>query len=210
MRLVVVFIFLTKLTFAQDTLRMQYTFGYSQYFVLKENNCFELFFHHCTGTTYGKGKVKKGLFKWIFKFDDHPCQESHVVIDSSLTSDSIKINLFEFPDSSVYEPMLFRIEKDKVSYFQGFSFPKSKIATDSLLIYVDDNYQFKLKSIARANMVDIYMFTGWLTYFDCKEMVLHKRKKKFFERDFTYDVNQEEPWKKTKKRYKNWYIITLN
>lgn len=123
MRLLIAFIFLTKLSFAQDTLRMQYTHGYSKYFVLNESNDFELFFHHCTGTTYGKGKVRKGLFKWVFKFDEHPCQESLVVIDSSLTSDSIKINLFEFPDSTVYEPIFFRVNKENFSYFQGFTYP---------------------------------------------------------------------------------------
>jgi hypothetical protein len=209
MRLVVVFIFLTKLTFAQDTLRMQYTFGYSQYFVLKENNGFELFFNHCTGRTYGKGKVKKGLFKWVFTFDAHPCQESHVVIDSITPSDSIKINLFEFPDSTIYEPMFFGVDKEKLAYFQGLTYPKSKFTSESVSIYVDGDL-FKLKNISRANTVNIYLFSGWLTYFDCKEMVLHKRKKRFFEHDFTFEENEEKPWKKTKKRFKNWYKFTDN
>lgn len=136
--LVVCFLFTAHFFNAQDTLRMQYTHGYSQYFVLKENNGFELFFHHCTGTTYGKGNVKKGLFKWVFIFDEHPSQESDVVIDSSFSSNSIEI-------------------------------------------------------------------TGWITYFDCKKMVLQKRKNAFFERDVRFEENEEKPWKKTKVRFRNWY-----
>jgi hypothetical protein len=209
MRLLIAFIFLTKLSFAQDTLRMQYTHGYSKYFVLNENNDFELFFNHCTGRTYGKGKVKKGLFKWVFTFETHPCQESRVVIDSIIPSDSIKINLFEFPDSTIYEPMFFLVNRNKLTYFQGFRYPKSKITSDSLLIYLDDNYQFKLKNVSLLSSVDIYLFTGWLTYFDCEKMVLHKRNKAFFERDVNYEEKKEEPWKKTKKRFKNWYKFSV-
>lgn len=183
---------------------MQYTFGYSQYFVLHENDQFELYFHHCTGTTYGKGRVKKGLFKWVFTFDEHPCQESHVVVDSSFLSDSIKINLFEFPDSSQYEPMFFRIEKEKLHFFQGLTYPKSHITSESISICVDGDL-FKVKNTSKLSSVDIYLFTGWLTYFDCKKMVLHKRKNAFFERDVRFDENEEMPWKKTKVRFRNWY-----
>lgn len=199
-------ILLSKLTygFSQDTLRQQNTFGYSKYFVIHEKNQFELFFHHCTGTTYGKGEVKKGLVRWKFIFDEHPIQESFVVKDTSKISDSIVIKLFEFPDTTVYEPMFFGVNKEKLTYFQGITFPKSKFNTDSLSIYVDEDL-FIVKDASRLSSVDIYLFTGWLTYFDCEKMILHKRNKVFFERSFTFEENEEKPWKKTKRRIKEYY-----
>jgi hypothetical protein len=42
---------------------------YSKYYVLNDDGSFEYRFHHCTGTSIGKGKYKKAFGRIVFNFN---------------------------------------------------------------------------------------------------------------------------------------------
>ena len=76
---------------------------YSTYYVIHDDNTFELYFNHCTGLTYGRGEIKRGLNHWKFEYDSLEIRAPYSVCTSSSSSDSISVEIRSLADQQKFK-----------------------------------------------------------------------------------------------------------
>jgi len=187
---------------AQDTLKEQNSVMYSKYYVIKRDNSFELFFHHCTGLTYGRGKVKKGIRCWKFEYDSLNLQVPHSVCEetASTLSDSINVIIRSITDQHEFTPVLIQINNKKLGFDSNKHLSKDEITSDSIqVIYQRDTFYIRHDWRNCAELT-LYLNDNFTTYVSGGTDKLRKRKNEFYLNSFVRIMNEEKYWKKGRRK----------
>lgn len=189
--------------YTQDTLREQNSVMYGKYYVLHENNKFEFFFNHCTGLTYGQGKIKKGLFRWKFKFDELLAQSnaSSYSCSNSEISDSVKFIFRTIIDSNFQSPYSIVINgKKHFTFNTELTLSNKELSSDSIEIIVDGEVLVFNEDISVCNEVTLYLRDLFKTYVNGGKEILKKRNNSFYLTSIVRIKDEENYWKKGKRR----------
>lgn len=151
---------------AQDTLIEQNSVMYSKYYVLHENNRFEFLFHHCTGISYGRGKVNKSTRRWKFEFDSLSKPSISYSCSNIISMDSIRFEFRNNVDSSQF--LLFdNVAINQKKYFtmdSVLTIPKNNISGDSIQLVIGQDSLTISEKITDYSLVTLYINDGWKTY----------------------------------------------
>lgn len=188
--------------FSQDTLRDQFTPMYSEYYVLHGENSFEYYFNHCTGTHYGKGYIRKNLFRWKFIFDSIQAPVSTYVCSSQTPSDKVNF-VFKYQEDSLWY-YSGSVKVNQTEYSTGdytFFVNKSNLNFDEIQIEMDHETKLNLVGLdSTCSEVIVHRPNPWRTYQQSGKNVLRRKKDSFWIIEKTVDLNQEKPWRKGETR----------
>lgn len=200
--LLVLTLFYLNSVHAQDTLKEVFTPMYSRYYVLYGNNQFEYYFHHCTGTDYGKGTVKKGWFSWKFHFDSITPPTIQYACISGKKSDSLKISFRNAKDSTPdfwFNASINQIKNQWVDT-NGITIPKSTGNSYSFAFNNSENDFLICNLSSNCGELIVYMpNTSW-TYHSPGLEKLKKRGADFYTTEVVWDENEDDPYGKKGKR----------
>lgn len=189
---------------AQDTLREQGAYGYSRYYVLHPENRFEYYFHHCTGTNYGKGTIEKRSSSWTFHFDSIPRIPSTYSFYTGTKRDSLEILLFHAKDSTPFQGEG-SIIINRQHFLSGnrFVIPRNEQQSEELhVFFADIPLFFDISEIPMKQSL-LTIFVGdsedWISYESPHTERLHFKHGTLIYYWESRKVNEEKPWKKGRK-----------
>lgn len=185
---------------AQDTLKEQNSAMYSKFYVINEDNTFEFYFHHCTGLTYGRGNIKRGLKRWKFEYDSLEIQASFSVCTSSLEDDSISFVIRSIVDQNEFIPFLIGINKKDYGFETKIKISKNEIESDSIQVqYEGDTFHIS-HDWHNCAEITLYLNDNYKTYISGGTDKLKKKKNSFYLKKFVRIQDEEEFWKKGKRK----------
>lgn len=202
MKVLVIFVFLVGLNaWTQDTLWEQGAMGYSRYYVVHPENRFEYYFHHCTGTNYGKGSIEKGLTEWKFHYDSIPTIPHSYSFSKGNKTDSLEIRLVDARDSLPYKVNdLIFVNNQVYSDSNRILIPRNEKKSESLYISAYPcNLEIPEIPMKQSLLVIYVGDDPWKTYESPKTIRLKVKNGELIERQTSRQINEEKPWKRGRK-----------
>lgn len=185
---------------AQDTLKEQNSVMYSKFYVINEDNTFELYFHHCTGLTYGRGNIKRGLKRWKFEYDSLEIQAPFSKCTSSFEDDSICFVIRSIVDNNEFKPFLIVINKKGYGFETKIKISKDEIVTDSIQVQYEGDIFLISNDWQNCAEITLYLNDNYKTYISGGTDILKKKKNSFYLKKFVRIIDEEEFWKKGKRK----------
>jgi hypothetical protein len=185
---------------AQDTLKEQNSAMYSRYYIINDDNTFEFYFHHCTGQTYGRGTLKRGLKFWKFEFDSLEIQAPFSVCTSSVADDSIRFVIKSIVDQNELMPFLIDINNKAYGFERKIKISKDEIVTDSIHVKCKGDTFHISEDWQNCAEITLYLNDHFTTYISGGTDKLKKKKNSFSLKNFVRIKDEEEYWKKGKRK----------
>lgn len=193
--------------FAQDTLVEQNTVMYSCYYVLHEDNRFELHTVDCGGLAYGQGHIEKSPKEWVFVYHELPELHTTYSCSNARQSDSVEFEFREIADSSFCEVIDVLIHQKSFVVFDGkLTLPKNQLPYDCIQIVANGDSLIIHENVDEFTKVTFYVKDQTVTYVEGVEEVLNKRGRTFYQK---FDVLLFDEEKKEFRRKKIRYVYKL-